>query len=259
MNFRLKNFLIVSIYLIFSCIYFSITSPSGFVLYGSLIFMITVFYFLVYWLLNFEVLLEGLVSILIPPSVFVGGYLMTYNFFIKDQSLTLIFISIVFMIILTYYFLLTQNILNISCYQNIGLSQAAFVVNNFYSVISFFITILGVLLLPETLLFVRFIITIFVFVILFLPFAVINQIDKLHIFYSILNYSSIILILCFSYMLNFINPDNIVLFSVILSIVYRGITVVSQYSVRKVLSIMDLLQIIFESILIGFFLYLITI
>lgn len=256
MSFRSKNALVTFLFVALCVVFLSITRFSGFILYGTIFFMVLVYYFLLYWMLNFEVYPQGFVSILLLPSILFGGFMMVYYYFLKDLGIYTPVISTGIFLLLMYYFVLTQNILNTSYFLNIGLTQAALVINNFYSIITFFMASLAVFLIPDFTLVMKLSFTLPLFGLVYFAFVLINNIERIQLWFGIFFYALVIGIIILMFFMNFINPISGLIMVIILAVLFRGITVVTLYSSRKVISLLDLTQIFLEAVLIGFFLYL---
>ncbi len=259
MTFRTKNAVVTILFIILCTLFLSITRFTGFILYGTVLFMMIVYYFLIYWMLNFEVSPQGFISVLLLPVLFVGGYYLFYYHFLRDMNIYIAIGSTIVFAIFIYYFILTQNILNTSYFSNIGLTQAALVVNNFYAISTFFIVNLSIFLLPNVQLITKLIASVPVFFLIYLAFVLINNIEKLHLWFGVFFYSFFVLGLVLMYLMSFLNPLSALIIVIILSIVFRGVTVVTLYSTRKLITLVDFGQIFLESILIGFFIYLASI
>lgn len=256
MSFRAKNALVTFLFITLCIVFLSITRFSGFILYGTIFFMMLVYYFLVYWMLNFEVYPQGFITILLTPVLLLGGYMTVYYYFLRDLTLYIPILSTIFFLGMMYYFILTQNILNTSYSQNIGLTQAALVINNFFSIITFFAANLAIFLIQDFSLIIKLVFTLPFFVLIYLAFVMINNIDRIQYWFGVFFYAVVIISIVLLYLVNFINPISGLIMVIILAVLYRGITVVSLYSSRRVISFLDLTQIFLESLLIGFFLYL---
>jgi hypothetical protein len=255
MSFRTKNLLISFIFMFLCLIFLNISSFTGFVLYGTIFFMMLVSYFLVYWLFNFDVYPQGFITILLLPTLTFGSYMLIYYDFVKDLPLLYKVIFTAIFMFMQYYLVLTQNILNVSNFTNVGLSQAALVSNSFYTIWSFFLTNLAIFLIPDIFITVKLIITIPVFIIYYLIFTMVNSIDRYQFIFGGFFYLFIVLIYLVLYVVGFINPLSSLLLVISLAIVFRGITVVALYSFRRVISLFDFVQIFLESVLVGFLVY----
>lgn len=255
MSFRSKNALISFVFITLCLLFLNIARFSGFVLYGSIVFIMLVYYFLLYWLLNFDVSVQGFITILLLPTITLGAYMLIYYNFIRDLAVLYRIVFTFVFIVLQYYLVLTQNILNLSYFTNVGLSQAALVANNFYTILSFFFVNLSIFLIPEVNIPFKMLFTIVMFVIFYLIFILINNIEVLQYYFGIFFYSIAILIYIIMYISGFINPISSLLTSIVFSIVFRGITVIALYSFRRVISFFDYLQVVFEAALIAFLIF----
>jgi hypothetical protein len=213
-------------------------------------------YFLGFWLLNFDVYPNGFITILLLPSVWFGSFLLIYQNFLTDLKLVYQIMVIGGFLILQYYFMSTQNILNISHFKSISLSQAAFTTNNFYTILTFFVTNLAIFLLPGSSNTLKLIASFLSFVIILSIFGVLNNLDQLQMIYSAFFYFGFIFVLAFLYMLGFIDPEKMLLLVIAMSLVFRGVLVLSLYSIKKVIAFSDYVQIGLEAgllfLLIGF-------
>ncbi len=255
MSFRLKSILSI-LFFVFVCIFFLENSRlEGFVLYGTIFFMVIMYYFINYWLFDFDLHPKGFLTILLLPAFNVGVYLLIYYNLLKEFSfLYRVFFTLAF-IIAQYYIVLTQNILNLSHFKNIALSKAALTVNHFYTVVIFFLAVLAVFLAGELFFVAKLFFTIPIFVLLYLIFAFLNELDIRRMVYTVLLYVFIILILCLLFISGLIKPYNEILVAMVVGIIFHNFTVISLYSFRKVVSVPDFIMTILEAILVGALLY----
>lgn len=256
MNFRSKNFLVSFIFPLLFILFLRIAAFDGFILYGTVFVGILMQYFLGFWLLNFDVYPNGFITILLMPAIWFGSFLLIYQNFIIDLNVFYQIIIIGVFLVLQYYFMSTQNILNLAHFKNISLSQAAFTTNNFYTILTFFVANIAVFLLPGLTNPIKLAASfVFAVMILFI-FSVLNKIDHLQTAYSAFFYFGLTFILAMLYMLGYINPDKILLLVMAISLAFRGIIVLSLYSVKKVIALSDYIQIVLEAgllfILVGF-------
>jgi hypothetical protein len=228
----------------------------GFILYGTVFVGILLQYFLGFWLLNFDVYPNGFITILLLPAMWLGSFLLIYQNFIIDLPFVYQFIIVSVFLVLQYYFMSTQNILNLAHFRSISLSHAAFTTNNFYTILTFFITNLAIFLLPGTSNTIKLFASFVSFVIILFIFAILNAIEQIQLFFAIFFYFTFIAILSFLYIVGFIDPQKILLLVIAMSLVFRGVIVLSLYSVKKVISKADYIQSALESgllfLLIGF-------
>jgi hypothetical protein len=252
MNFRVKNFLVSMVFPFLFLLFIKVVKFEGFLLYGTLFVGLIIEYFLVFWLYNFNTSPVGFISILLLPVLFFGSFVIVYYYFIVRLNI-LFELSFMFsFFVLMYYFLSTQNILNLAQFKSISLAQAANTTNNFYTVLSFFISSLAIFLLPNIPNILRFIISTGIFAVILLIFVLLHNIDRLQYAYSIFFYISFIAMISIIYVLNGINTDKVVLISIILSLIFRGILILLHYSSRKILSAFDYFQIFLELAIITF-------
>ncbi|BDQ04707.1 MAG: hypothetical protein KatS3mg084_0225 [Candidatus Dojkabacteria bacterium] len=255
MSFRLKSILSV-LFFVFVCIFFLENSRlEGFVLYGTIFFMVIMNYFINYWLFDFDLHPKGFLTILLLPAFHLGVYLLIYYNLLKEFSFLYRLLFTLAFILAQYYIVLTQNILNLSHFKNIGLSKAALTVNHFYTVVIFFLAVLAFFLVGELSLVVKLLLTVPVFILLYIIFALINELDNGRIVYTVLLYVFVILILCLLFMSGLIKPYNQILVAMILGILFHNFSVISLYSFRKVVSLPDFFMTILEAILVGALLY----
>lgn len=255
MGFRTKNALISFLFIFLCLLFLNIARFSGFILYGTIVFMMLVYYFLVYWLLNFEVYPQGFITILLLPALTFGAYLLIYYNFIKDIGLVYkILFTLIFMV-MQYYLILTQNILNLSNFTNVGLSQAALVSNNFFAIIGFFMVNLSIFLIPNLYSPFKILGSFIAFMVVYLIFVLVNKIENLQLAFGIFFYGVVCIVYLILHLTGFINPQSSLLTVISLSIIFRGITVIALYSFRRVISIFDFVQIGFEAVLIAFLVY----
>lgn len=256
MGFRAKNAIITFVFIALCVAFMNAARLNGFVLYGTVVFIMLVNYFILYWLFNFDVHPQGFLTVLALPSITFGAYLLVYYNFIRDIDMVYRIVITLIFILLQYYLVLTQNILNLSHFSNIGLSQAALVVNNFYTIITYFLATKAIFLTPDITAPIKLVLTIPVFLILYIAFMIVNNIDFLQIIFGVGFYIILIAVFSFLYMSGFINPQNLLLIVISLAITFRGLTVISLYSSRKVISIPDFIVNVLESLLVGFLVYL---
>lgn len=256
MGFRTKNAIISFVFIGLCILFLNSARLNGFLLYGTIVFMMLINYFILYWLLNFEVHPQGFLTVLALPTITFGSYILIYYNFIRDLDYFYKITLTSAFIILQYYLILTQNILNLYHFENVGLSQAALVVNNFYTIITFFLGVLAIFLTSELTVPIKLLLSIPISLVLYLAFVFLNRLEAVQIIYGIGFYICILIIFAFLYLSGFINPLNQILIVIALAIIFHNLTVISLYSFRKVISINDLLLTVFESILVGFLVYL---
>lgn len=255
MGFRSKNALISFIFIFLCLVFLSISRISGFVLYGTILFMMLVYYFMIYWLFNFDVYPQGFISILLLPTLTLASYLLIYFNFIKELPIIyVVFFTLTFMV-MQYYLVLTQNILNLSTFTNVGLSQAALVSNSFYTILGFFLLNLSIFLIPNLHSPFKIVIGVIIFVIFYFIFVIINKIEFVQFIFGVFFYGSVSIIYLVLFLIGYINPLNSLLIVISLAVIFRGLTVIALYSFRKVISVFDFIQIIFESALVAFLVY----
>ncbi len=255
MSFRVKTILSLVLFVSICTFFLQNSRLEGFVLYGTILFMMIMHYFMVYWLFDFDLHPKGFFTILLLPALNVGVYLLIYYNLLKDFSpLYRLFFTLIF-IVAQYYVVLTQNILNRSHFENIGLSKAALTVNHFYTVVVFFLAVLAIFLVGELFLIFKVLLTIPVFVLLYIIFAFINGLDYTRIIFTVLIYVFIVLMLCLLFMSGLIKPYNQILVAMIVGIIFHNFSVISLYSFRKVVSVPDFLMTILETVLVGALLY----
>lgn len=208
-------------------------------------------YFLVFWLLNFEVHPQGFITVLLLPAIWLASFLLIFQNFITKLDVIYQILIIAGFLFFQYYLLSTQSILNLSHFRNVSLSSAAYTTNNFYTVVTFFISILGIFLLPDVSNLLRFGLSIIAFGIIMLIFILLNQISLRHYAYALFLYISFILVLSVIYASGFINPENILLLVIVLALMFRGIIILILYSEKKIISLYDYVQLIFEVVISG--------
>lgn len=256
MSFRVKNGLVSFIYMALCILFLSIARFNGFLLYGTVVFMMLIYYFLVYWLFNFDVYFQGFVTILLLPAILFGSYLLIYYNFIKEiQIIYQILFTGVFVVLL-YYLVLTQNLINRSHFTNVSLSQAAIIVNNFYSIFGFFLACLSIFLVPDMSNITKIVVSILIFAAFYGIFVLVNSIEYIQFFFGMFSYVIFAAILILLYVSGSINPSTSVLTVLSMTVFFRGVTVISLYSFRKVINWPDILQILAEALVVGFITYL---
>jgi hypothetical protein len=257
-NFRLKNFLVSVVFPFLVLLFLRITNTrlEGFVLYGTIFVAIATQYFLNFWLYNFNVFPQGFITILLLPSIWFASFILIFvNFIVQLHSLYEIMIIGAFLT-LQYYFSTTQNILNLSHFKNISLSQAAFTTNHFYTVLTFFTSNLAVFLLPDLSYVLKLASSLVLFIIIIIIFALLNNVQKIQYTYAIVLYAAIIYAVGILYIFNFIMLDRLPLIVIALSIIFREIIILILYYARKVLNPQDYIYLALETFIVaGIFYY----
>jgi hypothetical protein len=246
-NFRAKNFLVSILFPFLFILFLRIAHFDGFILYGTVFAGVLVQYFLGFWLLNFDVYPNGFITILLLPAAWFGAFLLIYQNFIVDLHLVYQIPIILGFLVLQYYFMSTQNILNISHFKSISLSQAAYTTNNFYTILTFFTTNLALFLLPSLSIPLKFILSFIVSSGVLFIFTMLNKISKIEFFFSVFFYLNFTLLLLFLYVLGFIDPGKVVLIVIAMSLVFRGVIILMLYSAKRVIALADYVQIAIES------------
>lgn len=248
MNFRQKNAFISYIFIVICIVVLSIARLQGFALYGTILFFGITYYFLVYWLFNFQVYPQGFLTILLLPAATFVSFLLLNVYFIKSLGFPSIFFSTIVFGIFQYYLILTQNILNRSKFDVVPLSQAALVANNFFSIIGFFFTSLSIIIIPDMNIYIRLFLIFIMAVVLLLAFMLTNEIDLINYVVSVLVFALSTLFFAILFLTSAIEISSIVGVALVQSLIYRAITLVTLYGVRKVISVGDRFQITLEGI-----------
>lgn len=259
MNFRQKNFLISFVFPFLFILFLRVVRFEGFLLYGSIFVGALIMYFLLYWLLNYSVTPIGFITVLLLPVIFWGACVLLYYFFIVKLNPFFELVLVSTFMVLMYYFASTQNLLNISYYKNISLAQAAHTTNNFYTVLTFFLSILALFLIPNVPNLLKLFISVILFTLILFIFVLLHSLDRSEFMYSIFLYFSVVVLLAVIYVLGFIDTNKVILLSVVLGLVFRGVLTFIHYSARKVLSFFDYFQILMELAVITFLIYFVSI
>jgi hypothetical protein len=252
-NFRLKNFLVSVLFPLLYILFIKVATLEDFTLYGTIFIGMIIEYFLLFWLLNFDVHPQGFLTILLLPVLFFASFMITFVNFVENEHLSWIFqVLIVFIFLVMHYYLTTtQSILNISLFRTISLSQAAFTTNNFYTIITFFTSVIA-LFLPLTLANpLRVILTIIPFAVILGIYVILNNIEHLQYFFALFFYTIFTIIIAMVYMLGVIHPEKFFIIAIVLGLTFRGIVILIQYMSRKVISIFDYIQLFIEVVIVG--------
>lgn len=256
MGFRGKNFLVSFVFPLLFILFLQTARLEGFIFYGTIFVGFLTQYFLIFWLFNFDVYPQGFITLLILPALWFGSFIVIYQGFVIKLSFIYQLVIVLMFLILQYYFVTTQSILNLSHFQNISLSQAAYTANSFYTVLTFFAVNLALFLIPGASNILSLLLTIVSFIVISSIFSALNSIDRSQTLFSNIIYIFVISLLLTIYSFGIINPDKIILLTILLAIVFRNIIILMLYSVRKVLSKTDYAQVVFECGLIGILLFL---
>ncbi len=255
MNFRAKNFLVSVVVPVIAIVLLNLAGFDGFILYGTIILAALIYYFLSFWLYNFNVHPHGFITILVPPVLWYSSFLMIYEFFLIDLRVVFQVAIISMFLALQYYYMSTQNILNISHFRSISLSQAAYTTNNFYTVLTFFTVCLGVFLIPDVMIIVKLGIVFFFFFLLYGIFGTLNHIDFPQLVYGVFLFSTVLLLVAVLFLTGLFDPGKLILISIFLTLIFRWMVVLTLFPTRKLLSTFDYFQFIFEITIGVFILY----
>lgn len=254
MNFR--NKVLITVFIItFLCSYFIyFFYLDNFVLYGFILFSMLIFYFINYWLFKFNIHPRGFLTILPLPSLFFVAFLLFFNFFIKNLPYLWVIIYISLFILLEYYLIMNQNILNLWMFEHVGLYRAALNINLFYSVFTYFILNIAIFFTPFEFL-IKILISLFVFLLLFIIFANLSILNLNLILLIIINSIFLYLLTISLFLLGFLKIENGILIAIAFSILFKTILTNALYSNYAFHSFTDYVLIMIESFLFGILLY----
>lgn len=249
MNFRLKNFLITFIDSSLFFLFLRIGRFEPIVAYGMIAVGMTMFYFLVLWLLNFEVYPLGFITIIFPPTLWFGISSLIYiNYIVEFIWAGQAFYFLVNGVFL-YYFLSTQSILNLSYFKNISLSQAAFTSKNFYTILLFFNGLVAIFLVSGMSTITKMLLVIPLFLLVLIPYVILYGVKFKFALYSSLFFFWIVFQLLLMYVFDLFLAERVILVCIVLGFVFKGITILLSYSQKKLFSLYDGMQLLIEAIL----------
>lgn len=249
-NFRFKSFVISVIVPFLLLVFYSNLrfEPISF----NIVLIITgIFYIMgLYWVMNFEVNTIGIITILLPPTVWVlSGVIFYVNYSDQWNGYVWLFVFGIYSFFL-YYFVTTQNLLNINYFRPISLSQAAKTAKGFFTVILFFISTNALFSYPNLDNIQKISLLLFVFILVGLPYIILFEVKTVHFIATIFNFSFLIMIILGMFLLDFFIQERIYMLVVISTLIFKGSMMVNVYSVRDNLSFFDKAQFFLELVII---------
>lgn len=256
MGFRFKIFLSTLLISALGSYLTYIFDFKDFSFWGVIIVMFFLFYFVSYWVFDFNIAAKGFITVLILPSFFLISFLMIWGTFIKQTSWWLLmFFSFWAFVLLEYYLMLNQNILNLGLHQPVGLYKAALNINVFYGVLVFFIFSIAVFLTNWWIGF-KLVLCLFIFIFLFIIHSFLYEINNVIRFLIVIFSVFVFLIFMILFNLGFVKDRNIILVPMSLSIIFKNVNFMSLYHARVQTKLEDYVMVFVESLIVLFLMYL---
>lgn len=247
---RLKIFLSNLLFYVFSAYLVDSLKLNSFSFYAFVVFVSLVYYFVNYWLYSFNVHPIGLLTVLVLPSMLLSSYLLfIYYFALSVGEVWLKIFCMALFVVLGYYLVLNQNLLNVWYFEGIGLHKMALNINLFYTNLVFAVFAISIFLSRFEFI-VKLVVLFVIFVILYVIFSILNEIRLPLVILSSIFFLFFLVNVFFLFILGFVNFKNYVLVSVALMILFKSMTVSSLYYVKGNLGIMDKITMVLESLII---------
>lgn len=253
MNFRNKVAFGVFFIVLLSSYFVYFFNLNNFVLYGFIVFCMLVFYFVNYWIFKFNIHPKGFLTILPLPSLLLGGYLLFFDVFVRNLQIFWIYIYVFVFLGLEYYLIINQNILNTWLFEQVGLYRAALNINLFYTVLTYFISSLGIFLIQQDFI-TKILMSLVLFILLLIIFTNLIEIPFRITMLVLISSIFIYFIVLFLFFLGSIKTENVILVSLGLTILFK--TFLTNILYHSYASSIDYILVIIESLAFSFLLFL---